>query len=420
MSLSNHSISVERTIPMSVLKSLSVALTVLCLLGVGGAFAFAYPSLRDAPEMALYRDIGRSAWGSGDADARVSEYPPLASSVFAIVAHQPFVAPFRLAWALTLFLCVALASAYAAAFLRPSDAPAIPGATLASIVLLGPLLHVARFDLLVMLCLFLAWLAFAARRFLHAGFFVVIAGCLKLVPLAAVPLFLVLTPAGYRRATGLGMLIGLGVGILLPLLVLGPGVAWDNAVHVLGYHGSRGFQVESVWSGVDMLLRNLRGEVAVIDFRRGAYDNVSVPVPSALPLLCSGIGIALLLLWSWKARRVLQGDIAVSFFLCFLWLLSWSPVLSPQYFVWVVPLMLWWAARRLWTRKPSVWQDAAILCATVLLALATQWIYPSRYTLFLNQQDLLPTLLLNARNGLMFVLILLLLPRLRSREQAAR
>ncbi len=84
------------------------------------------------------------------------------------------------------------------------------------------------------------------------------------------------------------------------------------------------------------------------------------------------------------------------------WILAVSPILSPQFLVWVVPLLAWQVLRDC-TEKIDV--PTLLVCGlTVALGLLTQWIYPYHYGDLIDTQTVAAVLILNARNCALFIL----------------
>jgi hypothetical protein len=188
------------------------------------------------------------------------------------------------------------------------------------------------------------------------------------------------------------------LALLLPFLV----VQGPDALQFVAFNAQRGIQLESVGASLLMLLQVV-GQPLDIVARYGAYEVVSPLAPSLsfasipLTLLAGGI-VAVLYLRA--AVRVAAADdrpvasvapdlLVLASIAMLLAVMVMAKVLSPQYFMWLLPLVpLLGGGRRV-----RVWQ----LGFVVLLALSTV-IFPGLY----SGGPL--TLALLLRNGLLIVL----------------
>lgn len=365
----------------------------LCVVGICALAITSYGQVKVVHDVKLYREIGLAAQVEGA--GMKSEYPPLATALFMFVESQLFTDHFPLAWVVAILVSITAATIYAGLVLGAEEALLLPAALIASILLLGSAIHFGRFDIFIGLLLFLTWRMHVQKRFGHAGCLLALAGFLKIIPFAAGPLLFFLTPAKRRYSFCIGFLIGTALSLLIPLLLLGPSLFIANIEYMVSYHGGRGFQVESTWSAVDMLYRALvAGGKSTIVFRLGAFENTSVSVPLLLPVIISFTGMAGIYLAAWHRRP----DVSLPFFALFLWLLGTATVLSPQYFIWILPLLLAWGFLRLRSApKRAVWYGL-FLYLTAFIGLATQWIFPLYYNAFLSQQELIHTLILALRS----------------------
>jgi hypothetical protein len=92
-----------------------------------------------------------------------------------------------------------------------------------------------------------------------------------------------------------------------------------------------------------------------------------------------------------------------------LWVLLVSPILSPQYLVWIVPLLMGYVLLRLLREKVPGGNTLGLAVLLCVLTLGTQWIYPHHYGQFMNEQYPYLVVLLNLRNISLLALLLLLI-----------
>jgi hypothetical protein len=120
-------------------------------------------------------------------------------------------------------------------------------------------------------------------------------------------------------------------------------------------------------------------------------------------LVFTGLGFIL-----YRMYRVRQcRDFGLLLDVMLLWALAVSPVLSPQYFTWVVPLTFLVLVGRFVERAPTP-RGVFAIGFTILMAYLTKWIFPAHYDQLIGQQTL-PMLMLNLRNVSLMILTYFLL-----------
>jgi hypothetical protein len=283
----------------------------------------------------------------------------------------------------------------------------VPALTFAAGALLLYPVAVTRYDAVVALAL--ATAAFGAAlggrygplSYASLGF----GAAAKLVPaLAVLPLLFA------RRGAGQGLWVFLAVATLffVPALVFGGG----GFVGSFAYHAERGLQVESVGASVLMAFGLVEGVV----FEFGAFE-----ARGAGTGLAAGLGlpvtVVLLLvtgLVAYRRGRAGAGSAAgfsrwaAALILAFM---LGSKVLSPQYEIWLLPLVPLCAGGL----------PGAGLCLLFLAScLLTTQLFPVHYADLLNLNSPGPELLLG-RNALLAALwvLLLVLPPAKGPEEAS-
>ncbi|AHY46283.1 Protein of unknown function (DUF2029) [Rubrobacter radiotolerans] len=383
----------------------------MCLLLLRG-YSGLPPALGESSnDVGIYAETGEAVL-SGNLPYRdfFIEYPPGSIPVFLPPAlFTQSVAGYLDAFALQmgLFLVVSLALVVLAAR-RTLGAASWPlaGATFAlGAAFLYPV-ALTRYDAVVTLTLALAaFLCAVGGRWVYLGYAALGFGAAaKLVPALAVPAL----AAARRRTTlrGFSVAGAVGLALLVPALLFGGG----RFVESLAYHSERGVQVESTWAAAMISLGNVEG----IAFEFGAFEvrgpgadlfsTLSFPATavlllvSCLPLLADG-----------RSGRLVPARFpayAASFTLAFV---LGSKVLSPQYLLWLLPLVPLAAAR-----LPVRLVLSALLVAACYL---TTEVFPRNYEALLTLSSPGPELLL-LRNACLLALWLLLLalPFLDTRE----
>lgn len=346
---------------------------------------------------------------SGAGSELTSEYPPLTSALFYVFQENPFRRSFNDAW--KLFVILTLAGTCLWTFFKGSKRAALllPASLLICIPLLGSELMLARYDIPVALLLFLIWQTARNNRHLSAGIFLGLASSLKIVPILILPFLWLQSPREKRRGVLLGCIGGLLLGIVLPLLIMGPHAVSANITYLIGYHEARGIQVESMWAGLLFLWSAVSGAILTIDSSAQAFDIMGyAPLAIIAPITTiAGLG---LLFWKMIRERSESASFDPSIlFLPLLWALLTTPVLSPQYFVWILPLLLVYSAEEL-LDSPYRLLPWLLLGLTILTAVLTQWIYPVLYDDLVHLRSFLAVIVLNLRNVSVLGLIVLLWP----------
>jgi hypothetical protein len=171
-----------------------------------------------------------------------------------------------------------------------------------------------------------------------------------------------------RREAAVALGIGLAVtaAIFAPFVALAPAGVWDSVVR----QTTRPLQIESLGSAVLIALHHLFGLGLRVDTSHGS-QNLGGSLPDAVGTAESALVLAgLAALWLWFARRprdretlVRASVAAVCLFVAF------GKVLSPQYMIWLIPLVPLVRGRR-------GFAAGALLAAALLL---TQLWFPQRY-----------------------------------------
>lgn len=401
--------------PRSALSGSVVFWTVLCLLGV---VFFALLMLRffslptsiaaGSNDVELYREAGEALL-AGALPYRdfFIEYPPASLLAFVMPALLSgsaggFAAAFAAEMSLFLVASLALVALAARAFGRGPLAPALVFAVAA--LLLYPVATV-RYDPLATLTLAAAaWSAAASRPLVgHAA--LGIGAAAKLVPVLAAPVLAAtvwsdeeasLRSLARRAAPGVAVFCGvLGLFFGAALLVGGSGFLQSFA-----YHSNRGLQLESVWTSALMAL----GWVQDISFEFGAFDvsgrGARLASSLSLPVTLILLGITALVMYrEHRAGRLTRAEFprfAAAFVLAFM---VASKVLSPQYMLWLLPLL----------PLATVGASGAGVAAIFLVACwTTTQIYPTHYGQLMDLESGAVALLM-IRNLLLILLWALML-----------
>jgi uncharacterized membrane protein len=226
----------------------------------------------------------------------------------------------------------------------------------------------------------------------------------KLYPLVVLPLaaIFVWSVVGRRQTLrALGVFVGVALLVMLPFAILSPGGLWDS------FHSqsARGLQIESL--GASVLLAGdqlgLYAATVVHGATGAATRDLAGSLPDVLATVTSLLqALAVATVW-WlfargprsAGRLVLAASAAVTGFLVF------NRFVSPQYVVWLTPLVL---------LLPGATGLAAIALVGASLVLAQIWFF--HYSHLFQLEGI--SWLVVARNALLLALYLLLVLRLKT------
>ncbi len=267
---------------------------------------------------------------------------------------------------------------------------------------LGPLVG-GRYDLLPAVLVLLALYAFHRRWNNFSWVALALATMTKLYPVVLAPLFALPLLRGreYPRLIRgvLVFLFTLGL-IAAPCLWLSPEGFW----HSFKYHLERGLQVESTYASF-LLIGHTFGSTSLgLSFDHGAW-HLSSPLADTMAKLSPiFMGLALLvvylLCWTKGEATTDEGEMVNYALLAVLAFMLTSKVLSPQFLIWLSPLVPLVRGR---------WRQA---CGPLFLlaSFLTQYIFPSHYPDLIRGDPKLIDVLL-WRNLLLFLMAGLLLER---------
>jgi hypothetical protein len=297
--------------------------------------------------------------------------------------------------------------------------------SLAFLVLLGGMVT-SRFDHIVVTFVLLSTLLFGQALqkegtrsllgFALFGFVTSIGVLTKIVPglvmITAMLMLLIMQKKTPRWAEAFSSVTGLGVG----LIVLNAGFyAFFGAGYLesFTYHMDRGIQLESVYAGVLLLARMAGLAIVTYDYSFGS-SNVVSSFTNEVKLISPFLFLGIVGFLGAKIRRnclpenktaghfIHSQFILMTLILLLAFMLT-NKVFSPQYMIWVGPLMAVLVAVH-----QNLWKTGILLLIATTM---TQILYPQLY-IFLEHFHPALVILLNLRNALLIVILVLLIRKL--------
>ena len=398
---------------LAVAGALAVLLTSWLVLHEG---FYARSNIIDTP---LYERYGE-AIAAGEVPYRdfAVEYPPAALPVFALPAlldDGTVGSDFRTWFEALMLLCAAamvvlMGVALGAARASPLRLGGALGFAALAPLALGSVV-LSRFDLWPAALSVGALAALAAGRERLGAGSLAVAVAAKLYAGVLAPLALVFvwkTRGRHEALVCASLFVGVLAALFAPFLALAPGGVWDS----FGHHGERPLQIESLGSALVLASHHVFDTGVTVESSYGS-QNLAGGVPDVIAVFQTAAqAVAVVAVWVWFARgtaereRLFRASAAA---VCAL--VALGKVLSPQFLLWLVPLV------------PLVRGRRGLLASAVLaLALVvTQLWFPYRYWDLASELDAFASWLVLARDlALLGLLTVLVWPTRPRREVVAK
>ena len=368
----------------------------LTLLVMGGLFPNLWYGMHDITDLPVY--FGYAARiAAGEAPytkAFEVEYPPLAVALFRVPGHTGNESLYGI-WFNILMGAVTVATGAVTAFvacrLWPRGGRAYVAAVLfpVGVALIGTIV-LNRYDVAVALLIAIVILCLSAGWYTAAGFVIGMSFALKITPAALLPLVLLLAGPPRKWAWPLVAFGAAALAPFLPYLLRSVSGVW----YTFQYHLERPLQIESVLGTPQLFGQLLGANWATWAWSHGSHSLVAPGVGFAADM--SGgltlLAVAAVYFVAWLRRerlRAAPADQVIVVLALLLALMTFGKVLSPQYFIWILPAWALVAARDKWV---------AIL-GGLTLAL-TQAEFPALYWNLLDMEKA-PLAIVVARNTLL-------------------
>ncbi|MBV9228848.1 MAG: DUF2029 domain-containing protein [Chloroflexi bacterium] len=228
---------------------------------------------------------------------------------------------------------------------------------------------VGRFDLLPSAMTLFALLCAVRKKWSWAFALLALATMLKFYPVILVLPFLLAQQMAsrgkwyaWRRWVPLAMFVAVCAGVMGVSLLL----SVEGTLAPLTYFGDRPVQVESFESSLLWLASLVRPQTLHYAFTFGSLNVISSR--STLVSLLGTVLLATGLLYTYWLQWRSKIDLATSSLLTLLIIMLTGKVFSPQYLIWVIPLLAYVGE-----------SDLRWLISWVAIGLLTTWIYPYIY-----------------------------------------
>ncbi|HVX38932.1 MAG TPA: glycosyltransferase 87 family protein [Gemmatimonadaceae bacterium] len=351
-----------------------------------------------------------------------AEYPPLAFLFFTLPAATvgfSSLTAYYAAWLVQIFLAdvAALWTLDGIARRRGQSPMLVLGAYTALFAVVGPITE-RDFDMFPALMTLLAIGAFEAEREVRGWIRLSLGVMTKLYPILLAPVVLLrhggkLSPRAALRGAAIGL--ATCVAVMLPWLLTAPA----SLLSFLRYHAERGLQLESTYASVVLAATRLHLTRSVTVNSFGSWNVIGpaaeVATRASTWLLLVGLAVAYAVCSAGFARRApttrtadSNATLASCGALVLLAGMITSKVLSPQYQVWLLPLL----ALSTGPRRTLRW----VLFAAI--AITTYYIFPRHYNALIAIQPAAVVALLARNLMLVLLTVLLAIDILRERRGA--
>jgi hypothetical protein len=370
----------------------------LTLLVMGVLFPNLWYGMHDITDLPVYWGYA-SRIAAGETPYTHSfevEYPPLAVALFRVPGHTGSESLYGI-WFNILMGAITVATgavtAYVACRLWPRGGRAYVASVLfpVSVALIGTIV-LNRYDMAVALLTAIFLLCLVGRWYTAAGFVLGMGFALKFTPVVIMPLVLVLAGPARRWVWPLVAFAAAAIAPFVPYLLR----SWSGVWYTFQYFLGRPLQIESVLGTPQLFGELLGAHWATWAWSHGSHSLIAPGVGLAADM--SGgltlLAVAAVYLLVWRRRHRLRqatADQVLVVLALLLALMTFGKVLSPQYFIWILPAWALVAARDRWI---------AVL-GGLTLAL-TQAEFPALYWNLLSMQSA-PLAIVVTRNTLLLV-----------------
>jgi len=357
---------------------LTVGLAIAAFVAVWFAMHHGFYQRDQVIDTPIYQRYG-DAMANGQVPYRdfALEYPPAALPVFVVPSllrsEEGDLDGYRKGFEGEMLVCGALILALMLSILLRLEATRLRTAAALAFAALAPLMLgsvvLSRFDLWPALLVVGSLAAFVSGRDRLGAGVLGLAIAAKIYPAVLLPLAVawMWRRKGRREGLlGLGIAVAVVAAVFLPFFVLSPHGVW----HSVTTQTSRPLQIESLGSGALLVLHDVFGLGVTMRSSHGS-QNLAGDGPDTLAVIQTVLQAAALIgVWVWFARGPADRDRLVRAFAAAVCaFIAFGKVISPQFLIWLVPLV------------PLVRGRRGLVASGVLAAalVATQLWFPFRY-----------------------------------------
>jgi hypothetical protein len=385
--------------------ALAAAVAILVFLGVWTLLHHGFYARTPIVDTPVYKGYG-DAMAAGQVPYRDfrPEYPPAALPVFVLpsLGHHGDVGAFRRTFETLMAVCGAAALAFLAVALLALEADGRRVGGVLAFAALAPLalgsVVLSRYDLWPTALMVAGLAAVLARRERAGAGVLALGAAAKVFPAVVLPpaLIYVWRRRGAREALACAAVAAAVVAVcFMPFLVVAPDGVWAS----LPRQAARPLQIESLGSAFLLAAHQVWGLVLTMRSSSGS-QNLTGALPDGLATAQTVVQIgAVVALWIAFARGPAERERLVRYSAAALTaFVAFGKVLSPQFLIWLVPLVPLVRGRR-------GLAAAGLLAAALVL---TQLWFPFRYWNLALRFSALPSWLVLARDLVLVALVAVL------------
>jgi len=269
-----------------------------------------------------------------------------------------------------------------------------------AILAIGPIIT-KWYDIFPAIIVLLAIYYFQAGRYKTGWFLLALGTMTKIYPIAIAPILFIhhLCNHEYKHVwSGISVFIATSLATIAPFIIISPG----SLLNLITYHTQRGIQLETTYSSFLLTAGKISSSPPQLTFGAGSW-NVIGPLADNLASISTFVLVFFLLVTYWFIYRQINKDknqfrdIGSYSILVIAVILITSKVLSPQYLIWLFPLLPLLSGRQ----RYVMWGIFIVIGAL------TYYIFPLHYVelIYLENEAVAILLLRNVLLVLLTVLI---------------
>lgn len=270
-----------------------------------------------------------------NSDELYSGYSPLAHAYFQLQSENPFALTFTTSWILSLCLLIVILFCWLRDHFPLATLSSLALALLFSLLALGPTLVLTDFAFITALPLILCTLFLSRKNYLMAGWMLGLGLSMSLFSVILCPLIYFTIPR-LQRLRAIGRCL---VAVLLSLLAGVSAFGFPAFLSILkgmfAYDYFRGIHIESLWSSIDLVFRNVVHTKAVVAVTNiGTFNDDFSPLFVAISTAVVGMGSFVIVF-----HRRTKDTLFLTLIRILAWTLCFGSSGNPSIYVLVIPLL---------------------------------------------------------------------------------